>query len=229
MASDGRHVASPRGLPGWLLGLVAIGTTIALVVLVLDAALVPPEPPLARQHEPVVVPAPINELYEGVSTFRGNASRTYYGEGPVPADPRVAWRIPTTGPACRLSAEGLEGTELKEWCGTGWTGQPNVVPGADGMQVRVGMFDGAYHFVDAVTGEEMLAPLQTDDLAKGSATTDPDDPSLYYAGSRDNRFRVIATDRDPPWSYGRSTRARRSPSGSGTTTGTGRPSSSTAT
>jgi len=38
----------------------------------------------------------------------------------------------------------------------------------------------------------------TGDLAKGSATSDPDDYPLYYAGSRDNLFRVIATDRDPP-------------------------------
>jgi hypothetical protein len=40
--------------------------------------------------------------------------------------------------------------------------------------------------------------LQTGDLAKGSATSDPDGFPLYYAGSRDNLFRVIALDRPEP-------------------------------
>ena len=47
-------------------------------------------------------------------------------------------------------------------------------------------------------GATSSSPLLTGDLAKGSATTDPDDYPLYYAGSRDNLFRIIATDRDPP-------------------------------
>ena len=38
----------------------------------------------------------------------------------------------------------------------------------------------------------------TGDLAKGSATSDPDGYPLYYAGSRDNYLRVVALDRPTP-------------------------------
>ena len=38
----------------------------------------------------------------------------------------------------------------------------------------------------------------TGDLAKGSATSDPEGYPLYYAGSRDNQFRIIAMDRPAP-------------------------------
>ena len=40
--------------------------------------------------------------------------------------------------------------------------------------------------------------MQTRDLAKGSATSDPDGFPLYYAGSRDNHLRVVALDRSEP-------------------------------
>jgi outer membrane protein assembly factor BamB len=134
----------------------------------------------------------------GVLTFRGDASRTFVGEGPVPEDPAIQWTYPGDGGAlCSFSSEGLDPSDTKEWCGTGWTGQPNVVPQVGGFQVRVGAFDGAYHFIDAGTGVEVLPPMPTGDLAKGSATTDPDFP-LYYAGSRDNLFRVVALDRPTP-------------------------------
>ena len=87
----------------------------------------------------------------------------------------------------------------RSWCGTGWTGQPNVIVGADGaIEVRINAYDGAYHFLDGRTGEPVRPPLQTGDLAKGSATSDPDGYPLYYAGSRDNLFRVIALDRREP-------------------------------
>ncbi len=146
------------------------------------------------------VASPINQAYAGLSTFRGNASRSYYGEGPVPRAPVVQWVFPGGGTRmCGLSAEGLDGTDVKEWCGTGWTGQPNVVamPGAP-VEVREGAFDGAYHFVDAATGTPVRPDLVTGDLAKGSATTDPDGYPLYYAGSRDNLLRIVALDRDRP-------------------------------
>jgi len=91
------------------------------------------------------------------------------------------------------------GVDVTEWCGTGWTGQPNVVevPGG-GVEVREGAYDGKYHFVDGDTGEPVRPPLVTKDLAKGSATTDPDGFPLYYAGSRDGHLRVVALDRDEP-------------------------------
>ena len=173
-----------------LVGAVALG---ALVVDLAGAPL--PAGPQGSGHPA----SPINADFPGLTTFRGNASRTYLGRGPVPTDPVIRWVYPPGGAKlCSLSAEGRDATEMKEWCGTGWTGQPNVVPGEDGMQVRIGAFDGAYHFLDAGTGGVVIPPLQTGDLAKGSATTDPAGFPLYYAGSRDNIFRVVALDRQEP-------------------------------
>jgi putative pyrroloquinoline-quinone binding quinoprotein/putative pyrroloquinoline-quinone-binding quinoprotein len=143
-----------------------------------------------------VTPGPINTVYPGLSTFRGNASRSYYGEGPVPRDPHVVWRYPSTGGLCSRS-NNLGQTKV--WCGTGWTGQPNVIAGKDGsVEIRIGAYDGHYHFLEGDTGEPVRPDLVTSDLAKGSATSDPDGFPLYYAGSRDNFFRVVALDRAKP-------------------------------
>ena len=173
-----------------LAGAVAVG---ALVVDVREGAADP-----IRWSTDVAAAEPLNPASEGLPTFRGNATRTYLGEGPVPSSPAIRWRSPTR-PMCSMSAEGLDGTPLREWCGTGWTGQPNVVVLDDGMvEVREGAYDGAYHFVDAGTGEATRPPLVTGDLAKGSATSDPDGYPLYYGGSRDDRFRVVALDRPDP-------------------------------
>jgi hypothetical protein len=91
------------------------------------------------------------------------------------------------------------GVDLGEWCGTGWTGQPNVVElSGGGVEVREGAYDGRYHFVDGDTGEPVRPPLVTQDLAKGSATTDPNGFPLYYAGSRDGHLRIVALDRESP-------------------------------
>jgi len=139
---------------------------------------------------------PINSAFEGLTTFRGNASRSYYGSGPVPRDPQVLWRYPTTGGLCSTSSD-EQGVRL--WCGTGWTGQPNVIVRDDGsIEVRIGAYDGAYHFLDGLTGEPIRPELQTGDLAKGSATSDPDGFPLYYGGSRDNLLRIVALDRREP-------------------------------
>src|SRR5207253_634125 len=48
-------------------------------------------------------PGPINTKYPGLTTFRGNATRDYYGEGPVPTHPVVRWRYPTAGGLCSTS------------------------------------------------------------------------------------------------------------------------------
>lgn len=153
--------------------------------------------PVTWDTDPLAAEA-LGDGFVGLPTFRGNATRTYVGRGPVPGDPMIRWRAPDA-PMCSMSAEGLDGSALREWCGTGWTGQPNVVVGSGGaVEVREGAYDGAYHFVDAATGEAVRPPLQTGDLAKGSATTDPDGFPLYYGGSRDDRFRVIALDRAEP-------------------------------
>ncbi len=132
---------------------------------------------------------PINPEFPGLTTWRGNLTRSYYGEGPVPSAPQIRWRYPSTGGLCGPS----DGTT---WCGTGWTGQPNVIPREDGsVEVRIGAYDHDYHFLDGATGESVRNTLDTGDLAKGSATSDPDGYPLYYAGSRDNYLRIVALDR----------------------------------
>jgi outer membrane protein assembly factor BamB len=172
-----------------LVGAIALGWLVA------GLAAGPTAPDLASGGP---APEPINEAFPGLTTFRGNAGRSYLGTGPVPLEPVKRWVYPVGGKLCSFSAEGRDPSDTKEWCGTGWTGQPNVVPGADGMEVRIGAFDGAYHFLDAGTGTVVRPPLVTGDLAKGSATSDPDGFPLYYGGSRDNLFRVVALDREEP-------------------------------
>src|SRR5437879_5838751 len=68
-------------------------------------------------------PGPINTRFPGLTTFRGNATRDYYGEGPMPSHPKILWRYPTSGGLCSSSSD-IHGT--RTWCGTGGTGQPNV-------------------------------------------------------------------------------------------------------
>src|SRR5918994_7066267 len=50
---------------------------------------------------------PINTAFEGLTTFRGNATRTYYGEGPVPLDPIIGWRSPSER-MCSVSFVGID-------------------------------------------------------------------------------------------------------------------------
>ena len=158
----------------------------------------------------VKTPKPANRSFDGLTTFRGNASRSYYGEGPVPLDPVIRWQHPAR---VKLCADSIVGVDVSEWCGTGWTGQPNVIEMRGGrVEVREGAYDGRYHFLDGETGESVRPPLVTGDLAKGSATSDPDGFPLYYAGSRDGHLRVVALDRPEPvtlWSIDAGTSAPR--------------------
>jgi PQQ-like domain len=138
-------------------------------------------------------PEPINTGVQGLTTFRGNATRTYYGEGPIPRDPEILWRYPASGSMCSKSTD-QEGT--REWCGTGWTGQPNVVKvDGGGLQVRFGAYDRAVHVLAARTGKPVMDPYVTGDLIKGTVTSDPDGYPLLYVGSRDNYLRILALDR----------------------------------
>ena len=131
----------------------------------------------------------------GLTMFRGNPTRSYYGSGPVPDDPSILWKYPDT-PMCRSSSSG---GETKVWCGNGWTGQPIVWERPDGItEVIFGAYDGAVHFVDAATGEDLRPKYQTEDIIKGTVTLDPDGYPLLYFGSRDNKLRIIALDRDTP-------------------------------
>jgi outer membrane protein assembly factor BamB len=130
----------------------------------------------------------------GLLTFRGSPTRSFYGTGPMPVAPTVLWSYPDR-PMC---SESTVGGETTVWCGTGWTGQPSVFERDGRTWVAFGAYDAAVHFVDGLTGEDILPPFQTDDIIKGSVTIDPDGYPLLYTGSRDNRYRVIAFDRDVP-------------------------------
>ncbi|MEX0756926.1 MAG: hypothetical protein WD204_03160, partial [Acidimicrobiia bacterium] len=127
--------------------------------------------------------------------FRGNPTRSFYGTGPLSSGPPdVLWRYPES-PMCGSSV--VDG-ESSLWCGTGWTGQPAVWERPDGVtEVVFGAYDKSIHFVDAATGVATREPFATGDIIKGSVTIDPDGFPLLYTGSRDNKLRVIALDRDP--------------------------------
>ncbi len=131
----------------------------------------------------------------GLTMFRGNPTRTFYGTGPVPTAPEVLWRYPDRA----MCGSSSSGGETKQWCGTGWTGQPVVWERGDGVtEVIFGAYDKSVHFVDAATGQATRAPFRTGDLIKGSVTLDPDGYPLLYFGSRDNRLRILALDRAEP-------------------------------
>ncbi|MPZ52209.1 MAG: PQQ-binding-like beta-propeller repeat protein [Acidimicrobiia bacterium] len=134
---------------------------------------------------------------KGLTMFRGNPTRTWYGTGPIPQEePAVDWRYPETGGLCGDSSVGGETTT---WCGSGWTGQPVVWERPDGVtEVIFGAYDKSIHFLDAETGERTREPFLTGDIIKGSVTLDPDGYPILYSGSRDGEFHVIALDRDVP-------------------------------
>jgi outer membrane protein assembly factor BamB len=132
-----------------------------------------------------------NAKLEGLLTFRGNPSRTYYGKGPVPRNPQVLHRFPDE-PMCKSSSN--LGT-TKVWCGMGWTGQPLIAEREDRRWSVFGGYDGHIHFIDALTGERILPDVETGDIIKGTPTIDPDGYPLVYSGSRDDLLRIMAIDR----------------------------------
>ena len=134
---------------------------------------------------------PWGTAVQGLLTFRGNPSRTYHGAGPVPEAPQVAWRYPDRA----MCGESSEYGETKVWCGTGWVGQPAVFERGGRTWLVFGAYDYNFHFVDAATGQAILPPFPTGDIAKGTVTVDPDGFPLVYGGSRDNKLRVLAIDR----------------------------------
>ncbi len=201
------------------LGVVAwrVGALDPLLRKTSKAAGTPPPSPSARASAvpsqtpspspsaaPVIVPTPgpINTAIPGLVMFRGNATRDWYGTGPLPKHPQVMWRYPASGGLCSSSTDNFG---KRVWCGTGWTGQPNVIQRPDGsVEVREGAYDDHYHFLNGLTGAQLRPDLVTGDLAKGSASSDADGYPLYYGGSRDNMLRVVALDRAQPtvlWSY----------------------------
>ncbi|MEX2487382.1 MAG: PQQ-binding-like beta-propeller repeat protein [Nitriliruptoraceae bacterium] len=144
---------------------------------------------------------------DGLLRFRGNLTHTAYGSGPLPATPEIAWRFPDRA-MCITEAITVEETDdegevsrvpsTREWCGTGWTGQPVVRELEDGRQeVAFGGFDGLVYFLDGQTGTPTREPFRTGFQIKGTGSFDPDGYPLYYTGSRDGLLRILALDRNP--------------------------------
>jgi len=152
--------------------------------------------PFDGWSDPALVGKPYGGKVQGLLTFRGNPTRTFYGTGPVPRTaPTLKWRFPKTGGLCATS---IDDKGERVWCGSGWTGQPAVFERGGRTWVVFGAYDRKIHFLDAATGERILPDFPTGDIIKGSVTVDPDGFPLVYSGSRDNYYRVIAIDRDKP-------------------------------
>lgn len=122
---------------------------------------------------------------EGFLQFRGNPTRTWYGQGPLADSYEVDWRYPKKA-MCAVS-------DGKSWCGSGWTGQPAIWKRPDGkMEIVVGTYNRSVHFIDFETGEPLRKPFKTGDIIKGSVTIDPNGFPLVYFGSRDNKYRILS-------------------------------------
>ncbi len=145
--------------------------------------------------DPGSVGQPYGDTVEGLLTFRGNPTRSYYGAGPVPQNPSVQWVYPESSTMCGLTSVD---SEITTWCGTGWTGQPAVFERGGQTWSVFGAYDYSVHFVNADTGAPLLDPYPTGDIIKGTVTVDPDGFPLVYSGSRDGKFHILATDRDGP-------------------------------
>ena len=155
----------------------------------------PTPTPYDGLYDPALVGAPYGSTVDGLLTFRGNPSRTYYGSGPVPTNPSIKWTYPEATTMCGLTTIG---SETSTWCGTGWTGQPAVFERGDKTWTVFGAYDHDVHFVNADTGVQLLDPFPTGDIIKGSVTIDPDGYPLVYSGSRDDEFHIVAIDREVP-------------------------------
>ncbi len=152
------------------------------------------EPPYDGWVDPESSGEPWGDTVQGLLTFRGNPTRSYYGEGPVPTEPEIRWQFPDD-PMCSNSSVG---GEVINWCGSGWTGQPSIFEYDDRTWVALGAYSRKVHFLDGDTGDRILPDFPTGDIIKGSVTVDPDGYPLLYTGSRDNFYRVIAFDTDEP-------------------------------
>jgi outer membrane protein assembly factor BamB len=157
----------------------------------------PPLPPYDGWVNPASSGRPWGDTVNGVLTFRGNPTRSWYGTGPMPTAPQVLWSFPADDSMCGNSSDG---GVTSTWCGMGWTGQPSVWQNeADGRTwLAFGAYDKAVHWLDAATGQRIMDDFPTGDIIKGSVTIDPDGFPLLYTGSRDDYFRIIAMDRGEP-------------------------------
>ena len=132
-----------------------------------------------------------NAEVEGLLTFRGNPSRSYYGVGPVPASPTsCTGSRPTRCAAARR-------TSARPRSGAAWAGRASR--SSSSGRAAAGRSSAATTATSTswtrITGERILPDVETGDIIKGTPTIDPDGLPLVYSGSRDDYLRVIAIDR----------------------------------
>lgn len=151
--------------------------------------------PPSNWVDPESAGTPWGNKVQGLLTFRGNPTRSYYGQGPVPAAPQVLWTFPQNGVLCSPSSN-LGDTKI--WCGSGWTGQPAIFEYDNKTWVTLGSYSRNIHFLNFEDGSRILPDFATGDIIKGSVTIDPDGYPLLYSGSRDNYYRIVAFDRNEP-------------------------------
>ena len=60
----------------------------------------PEVPPYSGWSDPAAVGEPWGTSVDGLLTFRGNPTRTYYGKGPIPQNPSKKWSYPQNRNMC---------------------------------------------------------------------------------------------------------------------------------
>ena len=142
--------------------------------------------------DPARVGQPWSTTVQGLLTFRGNPTRTWYGTGPLPAAPKILWQYPS-----QAMCGALAGVRRDQ----------HVVRHRLDRPAR-GLRAGRAH-LGGLRRLRLQAPLprrrhrraassrrsRPATSSRASVTVDPDGYPLVYSGSRDNYFRVIAIDR----------------------------------
>ena len=156
-----------------------------------------PPPTLRRVGRPGLVGPAVDDEVDGLLTFRGNPTRSWYGAGPVPERPRGALELSRRE---RRVVRGVERRRREQDVVRHRAGPASRRCGSsDGRTwVAFGAYDKTIHFLDAETGEDLIPPFPTGDIIKGSVTIDPDGFPLLYSGSPRQLLPHLAIDRGEP-------------------------------
>ena len=149
-------------------------------------------PPYDGWVNPASAQEPWDTSTVGYLTFRGNPTRSWYGEGPVPTNPRCSGSTRKSGSHVReVERRGQRARPGAATAGpaTRTSSSATARPGC-----RSGPTTTRSTGSTRTPAHDIVKTFKTGDLAKGSMTTDPDGYPLSYKGSRDNNFYVVATD-----------------------------------